>query len=89
MPETRHFTENFTSALRMLGKTPGGGILELRRGAGAYATGMPFAGENYALFDNCSSGEEALRVLDFFEDRKLPFISMQLPELKKEVFSNA
>ena len=85
MSETRHFAENFTSALRMLGKTPGGGVLELRRGAGAYATGMPFAGENYALFDNCSSGEDALRVLDFFADRKLPFISMQLPELKKEI----
>lgn len=85
MSETRHFEENFTSALRMLGNTPGGGILELRHGAGAFATGMPFAGENYALFDNCTSDEEALRVLDFFTDRKLPFISMQLPELKKEV----
>lgn len=85
MSETRHFVQNFTSALRMLGKTPGGDILELRHGNGAFATGMPFAGENYALFDNCTSGEEALRVLDFFADRKLPFISMQLPELKKEV----
>jgi len=85
MPETRYFIENFTSALRMLGKTPGGGILELRHGAGAFATGMPFAGENYALFDKCSSQEEAARVLAFFEDRNLPFISMQLPELKKEV----
>ena len=41
MSETQHFAVNFTSALRMLGKTPGGGILELRRGAGAFATGMP------------------------------------------------
>ncbi|MDY0283237.1 MAG: GNAT family N-acetyltransferase [Synergistaceae bacterium] len=85
MSETQHFAVNFTSALRMLGKTPGGGILELRRGAGAFATGMPFAGENYALFDDCSSEEETARVLGFFEDRKLPFISMQIPELKKEV----
>ena len=67
MPETRYFIENFTSALRMLGKTPGGGILELRHGAGAFATGMPFAGENYALSDDCSSEEETARVLGFFE----------------------
>ncbi len=85
MPETRHFIENFTSALRILGNTPGGDILELRRGAGAFATGMPFAGENYALFDSCSSKEDASTVLDFFADRKFPFISMQLPELRKEV----
>ena len=85
MPETRYFIENFTSALRMLGKTPGGGILELRHGAGAFATGMPFAGENYALFDKCSSQEEAARILAFFEDRNLPFISMQLKKKKKEV----
>lgn len=85
MSETRHFAENFTSALRMLGKTPGGGILELRHGIGAFSTGMPFAGENYALFDNCASEEETLRVLDFFSDRKVPFVSMQLPELKKGV----
>ncbi len=85
MPETRHFIENFTSALRMLGKTPGGGILELHHGSGAFATGMPFAGENYALFDSCSSKEDVSQVLDFFADRKFPFISMQLPELRKEV----
>lgn len=85
MSKTRHFIENFTSALRMLGKTPEGGLLELRRGIGAFATGMPFAGENYALFDCGSSKEEVSKVLDFFADRKFPFISMQLPELKNKI----
>ncbi len=79
--ETAVFLDNFNSSLRMLGRNPGGGTLELRTGAGAFSTGMPFAGENYALFDPSSSAEELCRVLDFYEHRNLPFIAMQLPEL--------
>jgi len=82
MTETTLFCDNFISALRMLGGTPGGGSLELRRGVGAFATGIPFAGENYALFDSASSQKEVTEVLDFFKDRNLPFVSLQLPELK-------
>ena len=36
MTETTLFYNNFISALRMLGKAPEGGSLELRRGAGAF-----------------------------------------------------
>ena len=82
MTETTLFCDNFISALRMLGGTPGGGSLELRPGVGAFATGIPFAGENYALFDSTSSPKEVTEVLDFFKERNLPFVSLQLPELK-------
>lgn len=85
MLEIQNFIENFTSALRMLGKTPEGGILDLLHGAGAFATGMPFAGENYALFNSCSSEEEVSKILDFFTEKEFPYISMQLPELKNEI----
>ena len=85
MTETALFCDNFISALRMLGRTPGGGSLELRRGVGAFATGMPFAGENYALFDSTTSKKEISEVLDFFIDRNLPFVSLQLPELENDV----
>lgn len=73
------FSENFFSALEMLGGAPKGGSLGLRRGAGAFATGLPYAGENYALFDSSSSDEEISKTLGFFEARKLPFIALQLP----------
>ena len=80
--ETAVFLDNFYSALRMLGRNPGGGALELRSGAGVFSTGLPFAGENYALFDPSSSAEELCGVLDFYEERNLPFIALQLPKLQ-------
>lgn len=85
MTETTLFYNNFISALRMLGKAPEGGSLELRRGVGAFATGIPFAGENYALFDSDASRIEVSEVLDFFIAKNLPFVSLQLPELKYSV----
>jgi len=42
--ETAVFLDNFYSALRMLGGNPGGSVLELRQGAGAFSTGLPFTG---------------------------------------------
>lgn len=84
-PETGIFLENFNSALRMLGGSPGGGALHFRSGAGAFCTGLPFAGENYALFDPFSSHEEISGVLDFYAVRKLPFVALQLPKLKEEL----
>ena len=56
--ETAVFLDNFYSALRMLGGNPGGSVLELRQGAGAFSTGLPFAGENYAIFDTSPAPEE-------------------------------
>ncbi|MDD4160064.1 MAG: GNAT family N-acetyltransferase [Synergistaceae bacterium] len=85
MSDMQHFTENFISAARMLGNAPGGDLLLLRQEAGAFASGMPFAGENYALFDSASSREDVSEILDFFTEKNLPFVSLQLPELKSEV----
>ncbi len=55
--ETAVFLDNFYSALRMLGGNPES-VLELRQGAGAFSTGLPFAGENYAIFDTSPAPEE-------------------------------
>ena len=85
--ETAVFLDNFYSALRMLGGNPGGSVLELRQGAGAFSTGLPFAGENYAIFDTSPAPEELCGVLDLYEKRDLPFIALQLPILQEELAS--
>ena len=86
-PDAAVFLDNFYSALRMLGGNPGGSMLELRSGAGAFSTGLPFAGENYALFDSSISVKELCGVLDFYDDRNLPFIALQLPKLRGKLSS--
>jgi len=85
--ETAVFMDNFYSALRMLGGNPGGSVLELRQGDGAFSTGLPFAGENYAIFDTSPAPEELCGVLDLYEKRDLPFIALQLPILQEELAS--
>ena len=86
-PDAAVFLDNFYSALRMLGGNPGGSMLELRSGAGAFSTGLPFAGENYALFDSVISAKELCGVLDFYHMRNLPFIVLQLPKLQRKLAS--
>lgn len=83
--DIRIFLNNFTSTLRMLAEAPGGSCFEMRPGTGAFSTGLPFAGENYALFDKVATVEEICEVLDFYNRSALPFIALQLPELRNEL----
>ncbi len=78
------FTENFFSTVRMLGRSPGGDLLLLPSGTVAGATGLPYAGENYALFTSSATIDDLYAVLDFFKSRKLPFLVPQFPEMDEK-----
>lgn len=73
--------ENLFSTVRMLGRNPGGALLELPSGTVAGASGLPYAGENYALFSSSAGRDDMLSVLDFFKIRNIPFIVPQNPDL--------
>lgn len=81
MNDLESFTKIFSSAVRMLGGNPAGGMLQLPSGAVAGASGVPFAGENYVMFTEESSEEDILAVLDFFNIKGLPFVIPLLPFL--------
>ncbi|MCE5202134.1 MAG: GNAT family N-acetyltransferase [Synergistaceae bacterium] len=70
------FTENLFSFANMIGGN--GQVLELLSGSLAAATGLPYAGENYAIFTPRATVDELSKVLDFFKEKELPFVVPQL-----------
>lgn len=77
------FKENIFSFTAMLGRTPGGKLLRLPSGSFAALSGLPFAGENYAVFKERATPGEVSDALDFFEWRGSPFIVPQFPDLDR------
>lgn len=78
------FSENFFSTMRMLSENPDGDFLEMPSGTFACATGLPFPGENYAVFSASSTNDDIHSVLAFFKSRKLPFLVPQFPGLRAD-----
>ena len=76
------FRENLFSVVSMLGGTPGGGLSRFPSGSLAAMTGLPYAGENYALFNSLANGCEVAEALDFFGCRNVPFVVPELPEVQ-------
>ena len=76
------FRENLFSVVSMLGGTPGGGLSRFPSGSLASMTGLPYAGENYALFNSLYNSCEVAEALDFFGCRKMPFVVPELPEVR-------
>ena len=75
------FEENILSFTAMLGGNPGGVLSRLPSGSFAAMSGLPFAGENYAVFKGGASACEISDALEFFSWRRVPFIAPQFPGL--------
>lgn len=80
MDISRLFSENFFSFAAMLSGAPGGGAVRFSPPSIAASSGLPYAGENYAIFTERASAEEAAVALSFFSGRHADFIAPVMPE---------
>ena len=80
MDISRLFSENFFSFAAMLSGAPGGGAVRFSPPSIAASSGLPYAGENYALFTERASAEDAAAALSFFSGRRADFIAPVMPE---------
>ena len=79
------FRENLFSTIAMLGGNPGGRMSRFPSGSVAAMTGLPYAGENYALFNSRANVCEVAETLDFFGCRGIPFVAPVLPEARERI----
>jgi ribosomal protein S18 acetylase RimI-like enzyme len=82
-----YIKENLLSAVRMLGRNPAGDLLELPSGTVAGSTGLPYAGENYALFSSAATAGDISLVFDFFKRMQIPFIVPQVNESSDKIYA--
>lgn len=85
MDEITAFSENFYSTASMLGGNRGGYITVMPSGSLVAMTGLPYAGENYALFRQGASPCEVAEAIDIFSCRAIPFTVPQFPEIGAEL----
>lgn len=84
MDGMRAFLENFDAFTHMLGGRDG---IMFRRDSGSFAasTGLPYAGENYAMFSRRAVSADVRDILEFFRQKDLPFVAPLFSEVSDNV----
>ncbi len=85
MAELEAFRENFYSTAAMLGGNSGGYMSFMPSGSLVAMTGLPYAGENYAIFNSDATHCEVAEAIDIFALRNIPFTAPQFPEVGEEL----
>lgn len=85
MDISRAFYENFFSFAAMLSEAPHGAALRFAPPSLAAASGLPYAGENYAVFAENASIGDAASAISFFKERQADFIAPLLPHAPRSL----
>ena len=85
MAELEAFRENFYSTAAMLGGNSGGYMSFMPSGSLVAMTGLPYAGENYAIFNSDATHCEVAEAIDIFALRNIPFTPPSFPKWERNL----